>query len=50
MGETVEDRNCFVKFLVDKDDKILGCHIISSCASILIHEVLVAMRLAYWHY
>jgi mycothione reductase len=46
MGETLEDRNCFVKFLVDKDDKILGCHIISSCASILIHEVLlVAMRL-----
>jgi hypothetical protein len=46
MGETLEDRNCFVKFLVDKDDKILGRHIISSCASILIHEVLlVAMRL-----
>jgi mycothione reductase len=45
MGEAIEDRDGFVKFLVDgKSRKILGCHIIGSYASILIHEVLVAMR------
>jgi dihydrolipoamide dehydrogenase len=45
MGEAIEDRDGFVKFLVDKHDRILGCHIIGSYASILIHEVLIAMRL-----
>lgn len=45
MGQAIEDRDGFVKFLVDKHDRILGCHIIGSYASILIHEVLVAMRL-----
>jgi len=45
MGEAIEDRDGFVKFLVNKtDNKILGCHIIGSDASTLIHEVLVAMR------
>jgi mycothione reductase len=45
MGEAIEDKNGFVKFLVDKNNrKILGCHIIGTDASILIHEVLVAMR------
>jgi mycothione reductase len=45
MGEAIEDKEGFVKFLVNKiDKKILGCHIIGSDASILIHEVLVAMR------
>jgi len=45
MGEAIEDRDGFVKFLVNKTDKkILGCHIIGSDASTLIHEVLVAMR------
>jgi mycothione reductase len=45
MGETIEDRNGFVKFLVNrKDKKILGCHIIGTDASTLIHEVLVAMK------
>ncbi len=45
MGEALEDRDGFVKFLVGKKDrKILGCHIMGSDASILIHEVLVAMR------
>ena len=45
MGEAVEDREGFVKFLVNKADrKILGCHIMGSDASTLIHEVLVAMR------
>jgi len=45
MGEAIEDRDGFAKFLVSKDGRILGCHIIGSDASILIHEVLVAMRL-----
>jgi dihydrolipoamide dehydrogenase len=45
MGEAIEDRDGFVKFLAAKDGKILGCHIIGSAASILIHEVLVAVRL-----
>lgn len=45
MGEAIEDRDGFVKFLVNKSDKkILGCHIIGSDASTLIHEVLVAMK------
>lgn len=45
MGQALEDREGFVKFLVGKKDrKILGCHIIGTDASILIHEVLVAMR------
>jgi dihydrolipoamide dehydrogenase len=45
MGEAIEDRDGFVKFLVDgKSRKILGCHIIGTHASILIHEVLVAIR------
>src|ERR671910_1097135 len=45
MGEAIEDREGFVKFLVNKaDKKILGCHIIGTDASTLIHEVLVAMR------
>ncbi|HEY7572403.1 MAG TPA: hypothetical protein VH796_13635 [Nitrososphaeraceae archaeon] len=44
MGKAIEDQDGFVKFLIDKKSKkILGYHIIGSCASILIHEVLVAM-------
>jgi len=47
MGQALEDRDGFVKFLVNsKTRKILGCHIIGSQASILIHEVLVAMKAA----
>lgn len=46
MGEALEDRDGFVKLLVSPHDRrILGCHIIGSQASVLIHEVLVAMRL-----
>jgi len=45
MGEAIEDRDGFVKLLASKDGGILGCHIIGSHASILIHEVLVAMKL-----
>ena len=45
MGQAIEDKDGFVKFLVDrKDRKILGCHILGTDASILIHEVLVIMR------
>jgi mycothione reductase len=45
MGEAIEDRDGFVKFLVNRSDKkILGCHIIGTDASTLIHEVLVAMK------
>lgn len=44
MGKAVDDQDGFVKFLVDgRSRKILGCHIIGDQASILIHEVLVAM-------
>ena len=46
MGKALEDREGFVKILIDKASrKILGCHIIGTEASILIHEVLVAMKL-----
>lgn len=45
MGKALEDREGFVKLLVNKENrKILGCHIMGSQSSILIHEVLVAMR------
>jgi mycothione reductase len=45
MGRAIDDRDGFVKLLVNKKDrKILGCHIIGNNASSLIHEVLVAMR------
>ena len=45
MGQALEDRDGFAKFLVDKKDrKILGCHIIGTDASTLIHEVIVAMK------
>ena len=45
MGKALDDREGFVKFLVSKKDrKIIGCHIIGSHASVLIHEVLVAMK------
>jgi mycothione reductase len=44
MGQTIEDRDGFVKLLVSNEGKILGCHILGSHASILIHEVLVIMK------
>jgi mycothione reductase len=45
MGQAIEDNDGFVKFLVDnKSRKILGCHIIGTDASTLIHEVLVVMK------
>ena len=46
MGQVIEDKEGFVKFLIDKRNRtILGCHIMGTDASILIHEVLVAMRI-----
>ena len=45
MGQAIEDKDGFVKFLVSKKDrKILGCHILGTDASVLIHEVLVIMK------
>lgn len=43
-GKAIEDRDGFVKVLVHENSrKILGCHIVGSHASILIHEVILAM-------
>ncbi len=44
-GKAIEDIDGFVKVLVNpKTKEILGCHIIGTDASILIHEVIVAMK------
>jgi dihydrolipoamide dehydrogenase len=45
MGLALQDEDGFVNIYVDpKTRKILGCHILGEDASVLIHEVLVAMR------
>jgi len=45
MGKAIEDSDGFVKFLIDRDTlRILGCHIMGTDASSIIHEVLVAMK------
>ncbi|MBI2558775.1 dihydrolipoyl dehydrogenase [Candidatus Woesearchaeota archaeon] len=45
MGIALQDNNGFVKIFADrKTRKILGCHIMGTDASTLIHEVLVAMK------
>ncbi len=45
MGQAIDDRTGFVKFLLDpKSLVILGCHIMGAEASSIIHEVIVAMR------
>ena len=45
MGAAIEEKDSFVKFIVDRKSKeILGCHIIGPDASTLIHEVVVAMK------
>jgi mycothione reductase len=45
MGKAIEDQDGFVKFLVNKKDKtILGCHILGTDASVLIHEVIPIMK------
>ena len=44
-GNSILDTSGFVKVLLDsKTEKILGCHIMGTHASILIHEVIVAMK------
>ena len=43
MGQAIQEKNGFVKFIIGDDEKILGCHIIGPHASILVHEVVVAM-------
>ncbi len=43
-GKAIEDNSGFVKVLADpKTKQILGCHIIGTDASTLIHEVIIAM-------
>jgi len=45
MGIALQDNEGFVKIFADrKTKKILGCHILGSEASNLIHEVIVAMK------
>jgi mycothione reductase len=45
MGEALAEKNGFVKLIVDKKTKrILGCHILGPHASVLLHEVLMAMK------
>lgn len=45
MGQALEDRTGFVKILAHSETrKILGCHILGTDASTLIHEVIVAMK------
>ncbi len=49
MGEALNEKNGFVKFLTDYKGKILGCHIMGPEASTLIHEVLVSMKFGRSH-
>lgn len=44
MGTAIQDKEGFVKLLADKERNILGCHILGTNASVLIHEVIVAMK------
>ena len=45
MGIALQDKDGFVKILADpKTKKILGCHIMGTDASTLIHEVILAMK------
>ncbi len=45
MGAALDDKEGFVKVYADKKTKkILGCHIIGTDASSIIHEVIVAMK------
>jgi len=44
-GEAIQDNDGFVKVLADpRTGEILGCHIMGTDASVLIHEVIVAMK------
>ena len=45
MGKAISDEVGFVKFMIDaKSNEILGCQILGTEASILIHEVIPIMR------
>ncbi len=45
-GSSIEDKDGFVKVLVDPDsEEILGCHMLGTDASVLIQEVANAMRI-----
>jgi dihydrolipoamide dehydrogenase len=45
MGIALEDRTGFVKILAHREThKILGCHILGTDASTLLHEVVIAMK------
>ncbi|MBN2420853.1 dihydrolipoyl dehydrogenase [Candidatus Woesearchaeota archaeon] len=45
MGLALQDEEGFVKIMVNpRTKKILGCHIVGTNASILIHEIVVAMQ------
>lgn len=45
MGLAMQDKDGFIKIFADrKTKKILGCHILGSEASTLIHEVILAMK------
>lgn len=47
MGQVLMDHEGFVKILVDKSTrKIVGAHILGTDASILIHEIIVALQAA----
>ncbi len=43
-GMALNEKEGFVKLIVGRDRKILGCHIIGPNASVLLHEVLIAMK------
>ena len=48
MGQAIEDKEGFVKFLIDKWNRtIRGCHIMGTDASILIHEVCIWFKINY---
>ena len=45
MGQALQDNDGFVKIFADrKTRKIIGCHILGTDASTLIHEIVVAMK------
>lgn len=47
MGKALGEENGFIKYIIDPaEDIILGCHILGPQASVLIHEVVIAMSAA----
>ncbi|MDH3592662.1 MAG: dihydrolipoyl dehydrogenase [Planctomycetota bacterium] len=43
-GRAIKERHGLVKFMLDRGGKILGCHIVGAQASVLLHEVIAAMK------